>query len=87
MKYLLKFLKKDHNQGSNQCKIVFKILNLNLIFLKTNLKEDKILWNKENNFSKNVRFLIILDNIDLNAVMSQQNTVSNVLSKALDNKI
>lgn len=52
-----------------------------------NLKEEKTLWNKENNFSKSVRFLIILDNIDLNAVMSQQNTVTNVLSKTLDNKI
>ena len=50
-------------------------------------KENNTSWRRENSYWKNVFFFVISDNIDLNAVMSQQNPTPSLLAKNVDNQI
>lgn len=89
MKSPLKSWRKDPNQDLSLCRTVLKIwIKTSSSFSKTSRRGKKASSRKENNSSKNVFAFFTLDNIDLNAVMSQPNTGANsLLSRQMDNKI
>ena len=88
MRCLLKCSRKGPSRGLSRCMIALMIqVKINSSCWKTNLNARKTSLGKENSCLRNVPFMFIEDNIDLNAVMSQPNAVANTLGKPIDNRI
>ena len=64
------------------------LIKTNLVYFKVKQKRKKTLWEKEDSCLRNVLFFsFISDNIDLNAVMSQQNLPATLLDKNIEGRI